>query len=879
MSRTSIAVAGLFVLTARAWAWTPDSDFAAAERLFRLDNYAKARPLWLKAEQEFSSRHDEAKATYARVSRLRGDSETILSYPAVSQEMARLLETALVRANPELRLRCLVVKGAADLSSKDPQSSGQVFDEALHVAESLNDRFWIGRISGELGITAFLKGDTAKAVELNARAFAIAKSLNDVQGEIRAKSLDGVGLLEQQRFDDALIRLNEALNFARSEPDVRFPLMAYMGKSEVLQAQGNQRESEELLEQALKYVEASNMQVYKADLLLDLAGRAIKEKRIAVAQSLLQQAAAASKNAGMPRPYATAQLLMTQLYMGAGDFPHAESSINECITASRKLVDMYFLPQHLALAAEIEAHLNHIPQANQDYEEAENLVEAMLLNVPSASVKASLIATMDAVFRGHFKLAVERENQLDSALRIVERVRGRVVADNLRARPQGVESSERLRVYQELNRFQSELFRTTNIEQRRQLANRIQRTEEDIDATTLSQNRERFSIHGKPVDLATLQHLLHPNEAVFEYVMDDPKSYCLVVTNGTVKKYELVGRSIVQKAIAAYLDDTNAMRDSPSARVLYRQLFDPIAEFRQKSQIVIVPDGQLGFIPFDALIDHEGKYVLQNHTVSGVPSATVLALLRSQRQPGGPTTLLAVGSANDPDSNRRSFGRAAHGLFDPEHPETIGSLPSVNTEIQNITEIFGGHSQSLLGSNASESAFKSRKLDQYRVIHIASHGFADLKFPDRSGLFLGFDHVTHDDGLLQIREIRDLHLRADLVTLSACDAGAGKLEGQNGIASIVQAFLFAGARSVVASLWTADDTFTASLMARFYRELAAGMPVGGALRSAKLEMIDRFGAKAVPLLWAGFFVTGDSATHIPLSKRNDQYQTVNRSTP
>ena len=148
--------------------------------------------------------------------------------------------------------------------------------------------------------------------------------------------------------------------------------------------------------------------------------------------------------------------------------------------------------------------------------------------------------------------------------------------------------------------------------------------------------------------------------------MDDPKSYCLVVTNGTVKKYELVGRSVVQKAIAEYLDDTDAMRDSPSARVLYRQLFAPIAEFRQKSQIVIVPDDQLGFIPFDALIDHDGNYVLQSHTISGVPSATVLALLRSTRQSGGPATLLAVGSSNDPDSNSRSFGRAAHGLFDPD---------------------------------------------------------------------------------------------------------------------------------------------------------------------------------------------------------------------
>ncbi len=256
------------------------------------------------------------------------------------------------------------------------------------------------------------------------------------------------------------------------------------------------------------------------------------------------------------------------------------------------------------------------------------------------------------------------------------------------------------------------------------------------------------------------------------------------------------------------------MRDSPSAKVLYRQLFAPIAEFNQKSQIVIVPDDQLGFIPFDALTDAEGNYALRRHIITCVPSATILALLRSTRQLSGPATLLAVGSSNGADSKSRSFGRAAYGLFDPEHAPTIGSLPSVDTEVQNVAGIFGTGSEVLLGQNASELAFKSQRLDQYRFIHIASHGFADLKFPDRSGLFLGFDHDTRDDGLLQIREIRDLRLRADLVTLSACVAGAGKLEGENGIASVVQAFLFAGARSVVASLWTADDTFTTALMTR-----------------------------------------------------------------
>lgn len=131
---------------------------------------------------------------------------------------------------------------------------------------------------------------------------------------------------------------------------------------------------------------------------------------------------------------------------------------------------------------------------------------------------------------------------------------------------------------------------------------------------------------------------------------------------------------------------------------------------------------------------------------------------------------------------------------------------------------------------------------------------------------MGFDAQNQNDGLLQVREIRDLHLSAGLVTLSACDAGAGKLEGQNGVASVVQAFLFSGAHSVVASLWTADDTFTAALMDRFYKYLSRGSPVGESLRSAKLELIDRFGPKAVPLFWAGFFVTGDPNIRISLNK-------------
>jgi CHAT domain-containing protein len=871
--RTALNLLIFLTLASLVGGQSPDHEFNQAEGLFRLDNYAKARPLWVRAERRCRAQGDAVKAIWAHVSRLRGDSETVLSYPLVSREVARLLENPTVRNHPELRLRCLVVKGAADLSSKDPETSGRIWAEALELAQNLKDQFWIGRCSGELAVTAFLKGETAKAVELNARAFEIARKIRDLQGEIRQKSLEGVGLLEQQRYDEAIIRFDDALDFAKADPDVRFPLMAYMGKAQALAAQGKSAESTDLLRQAMQYVGGANMQVYKADLLLALANEAIQQKHDAEAEPLLLKATDAAQRAGMPRPYSDAQLRLAHLYAGRGDLIRAEKAIRKCISASRELVDMYFMPQNLAFAADIEVRLHRPEQADADYEEAEDQIESMLLNVPSASVKASLITTMDNVFRGHFALAM-KERRIVEAFRILERARGRVIADNLRARPQSPEINADNSRSESLNRIQGELLRTKDVKVRAQLVDRLEHIEEESDLTELSRNRRRYSIHGKPVDLGSLQRVLRANEAVIEYAMDDPASECLVISREGVTHYALASRTRLEQQIASFLDATKAGRQDNSSSMLYEALFAPIRELSTKKSLIIVPDGKLGYIPFDSLIDSNGKYVIESHSLAYVPSATVLYLLRSVRRPEPPALLLAIGNSNRSSSTASSFSRAAHGLFDIEPPPQFRALPAVDVEVHEISAAIPG-TKILVGGSASEAEFKANRLSNYRVIHIAAHGYADLKFPERSGVLLGFDRARREDGLLQVREIRDLQLNADLVTLSACDTGAGKLEGQNGVASVVQAFLFAGSRSVVASLWTADDIFTAELMSQFYARLADGRAVGEALTDAKLAMIHRLGQKAVPVLWAGFFVTGDPSATISMNHGSTQRSSIN----
>jgi hypothetical protein len=213
-------------------------EFRSAERLFWLDNWVRARDLYADCEQGFAA-SDSAKSLMCKFSRLRADAETDLSYYTVSKIISRDLETQTAKTHTEVRLRGLVVKATADLSIHDPVLSGQEWEEVQRLAHSLKEDGWEARAKCELGIVAYLRGDTAKAVALNTESFLKAKELNDVAGMIRAFSLKGVGLRERNAADQALLYFDQALDLANANPDVRFPLMAYMGKAQTLESQGD----------------------------------------------------------------------------------------------------------------------------------------------------------------------------------------------------------------------------------------------------------------------------------------------------------------------------------------------------------------------------------------------------------------------------------------------------------------------------------------------------------------------------------------------------------------------------------------------------------------------------------------------------------------
>ena len=275
---------------------------------------------------------------------------------------------------------------------------------------------------------------------------------------------------------------------------------------------------------------------------------------------------------------------------------------------------------------------------------------------------------------------------------------------------------------------------------------------------------------------------------------------------------------------------------------------------------------RLHLIPFGALVNEAGGYLNREVTLSAVPSATIYYTLNKTPRPGGPQTLpgCCLQSAEPigpvgPVGHSRELSDLRAGSLKP--------LRFGHEEITEAARVFGPQSVTLDGSQASEEALKSEPLADFKVIHLAAHGVSDQLDPDRTALVFAPGSES-EDGLWQAREIRRTRLNADVVVLSACETGSGKLQGQEGVMNLARAFLTAGARSVVASLWDVDDRSTATLMESFYEHLKAGLTVKEALRQAQLDFIKNYGDKAKPNLWAGFEVIGDGTKRFTFEKSN-----------
>lgn len=355
---------------------------------------------------------------------------------------------------------------------------------------------------------------------------------------------------------------------------------------------------------------------------------------------------------------------------------------------------------------------------------------------------------------------------------------------------------------------------------------------------------------------------------VVSYWVGERRSFAWVIrAGGDVSSARLpVGRARLQKLVdlasrpPVIAVEGGTGKPDPAVRalrVLYDTLVAPLDAWLPPagSRLTLVPHGPLFSLSFAALRSRQGRYLVERYALHDVPSGAVLALAASRRAGDGRSWLLVA------DPQPRPRGAAG-----------LPPLSSAAREVSAAASVAPREAvRSLAGTRATEAAFRAG-LAEAAVVHIAAHAVVPARDPAGAFLALGRGRPStseDDDGRLTAAEIYDLRVVADLVVLSACRSGQGRVTG-DGVAGFTRAFISAGARTVVASLWDAPDESARRLMARFYRERARGQGAAEALRTAQLALLADLRAGRVkvaspageivlpahPALWAGFRVHG-----------------------
>jgi CHAT domain-containing protein/tetratricopeptide (TPR) repeat protein len=742
----------------------------------------------------------------------------------------------------------------------DPSLSAESWREAEALALKIGEAAWANRAKGELGLVAFLLGDVGASIIGLGQALKVAQTNGDVSSVVRWLTLFGHGYVQLGRPAEALDFYDRALKVASSVPELQFPLMTYVGRSNALIKLQRLDEAEQILAQANEIAAKFQASGYQAQLLAQTALIADQRQQPDRALALLAEATEKARAAGGSRIVAGIALDAARIQRQRRQSDAAAQTLQDGVNIARAMEERLLLPRLLGELADLRSSQRRYSEAASLLDEAGDLLQGLFTSSSSPWVQSRLVSGMDGVFLARIRLEGARGQNARRMYGAVEQARGRSLLELLVNRPVSGQRPPRELVEGErqIAALQRQLLKTTDPRTRQGLLDQIFAAEERLaPISTTMFDRTRRAGTRQPVPLRALQAALRNDEVFVEFAIADPQSFMVVATRSSARVQRLAGRSNIRDHVESLLKKVRAGESvATDSRRLGELLIGSLPELRTRQRLIVSPDAELHQVPFELLTQADGRTLLETHVISYAPSGSVLTILRNGTRAEPIRRALAVSASpalnKDIVPSAKTITRDVYDL----DPGQLRPLPSADDEARSVGSILGPTGTTvLIGEAATEAELKRQPLNEFQVLHFAVHGIPSTKFPSRAALLV--NPGGSDDGVLQAREILALRLSAILVTLSACDTGSGSVHGQDGAASLVRPFVAAGARTVVANLWAADDTFSLALMREFYRRLAGGEDVGEALRTAKLQMLKSFGPQALPRLWSGVLAYGD----------------------
>ncbi len=753
------------------------------------------------------------------------------------------------------------------------------------------DSVKVPNIGLNLADIAISRGHLDSADELLEEVLRIGRAVNP-KGETTAKALSQLGLVAERRgdFPEAEARQKETLTILReSAPDGPSVADALTSLSTIAIAQGSSARAAGYAEEALALHRkiSPKAPVVALDLLnlgeIALARRDVRAARLRAGEAL-RQVASLPDSLESAAPLRRAASLLVDLGTPE-DLRTAKPAIERAVSIyDRVIPGTAEQADALGLLARVERRLGKNAAAEARFDQAFAALDRSVRRLGGSDLDTTRYrARFARLYEEAIELQVERGASAD-AFRTLERSRARSLLDLLGQRDLAPPSElpaalvERMReVDARLARFESEISaldparETQRIDQLIGQRARVFAEREGLRARVRRISPRYAALSApEPLGVQAARERLAPGEVALAYLVGERKTLLFVLVppgpgaSGLGTVAIPIGRESLGREVAAFrslvlagkgLGDERAIRRSGGR--LYKLLIEPALPWIARAErLRISADGSLSSLPFGALTVPGATpvYLAERWPTSTVLSATLAAELGQAHGERADEAIVAFGDPRYPgspagaDRGPRPAVRFRSGL-DP--------LPASRGEIEQVAGLFRP-ARAFLGADATEGRFLS-EAPRGRIVHFAGHALLDPHFPLDSALALTAPSRPtrpDDDGLLQAWEIFErLRLSADLVTLSACDTALG-LEAQGeGLLGLTRAFHYAGARTVLSSLWAVSDRSTAELMRRFYSHLEKGEPKDQALSAAQREMLA--GPFRHPFHWAAFQLDGD----------------------
>lgn len=822
------------------------------------------------------------------------------------KEATKLFEEAIsiARKMPsgEHEAKCLRQLSINYRETNNPKESFQLSAQALEIAAGLNIKREAGYDAYSLGMYYYDSSIYSLALKYFEESLKIAQQLSSPPDEADCMTAMGNIFCEVGQYDKALTilssanniysKLNNRAGFARNllNMGVIYRRRGFLS--------GNNDDLRMSLSFYWKYLGMKNSEVDSADQIRIMNNIGSVYYDLAQYSDAMRYFSQALGRARARNSKVMISLVLNNIGIvqaTLGNYEESTKYYQEAIDLALESEGGQVLWEAYLEIANSYKKRHQFQQALENYKNSIAVIEDIRSRIGLEDEKASFLGTNKHIEPYHqiidLFVAMDRESPesgyKEEAFNYLERAKARAFLDSLEVAD--IEDSQRVdfrllnkekEISEELSKLYSALASSSNAK-KNEILQMIQAREMEYESLKreIRLKNPAYANLRFP-EIVTLKEtrrkILDSRTAVCAYSVGKDHSYAFVITRKDVTIGVLPPRSELQAKITNYLkiitdkDRQDFRLGQELARTLIPSDLSP-----RITRLIIIPDDWLNFLPFEALplSSASSQFMVQKYRISYAPSlSSFLELLRRQKTRGSKTDLdvLAIGS---PSSSGQGLDQLDLKSPAPGQADKPGVAP-VQTglrfsgrEIRAIGSLFKpGKVRTTSGAEATEEAVRRLPLSEFKILHFATHAVIDDKNPNRSYLLLSPSRSAEEDGFLQGREIYNLRINADLVTLAACQTGLGQLIRGEGIEGLSRAFFYAGASTVMMSLWSVDDQASSQLMERFYTHLRDGQSIAQALQRTKQEMI-RSGTLSHPFYWAGYVLSGQANARVFPSSR------------